>query len=262
MNRASSMQQHQRSTIPFHQHDGERRAPASAGSRSSRPDLACSVSQRVHESEDMDEEVNAGCIVWQDDKGIYWCLDTVGAYGTPGSVSYLKEGQWCLSCGGKEDGCIYWEDESGSMWCRDVQGAHGPAGEQYHSQDGETWFGDSEAWLELADEAAEFFAARADTQMKRRVAAQSGHLARGRRDAKAWENDKRVMKIPRDEGDAEASAEERPSHKVHEANRRAMYGDEMLARIVMEEARMNAWFDSQVKQHKHVVWPEMPLKMS
>ncbi len=209
----------------------------------------------------MDEEVDAGCTVWQDEKGIYWCLDTLGAYGTPGSVSYLKEGQWCLSCGGKEDGCVYWEDENGNMWCRDVQGAYGPAGGQYHSQDGETWFGDSEAWLELDDEAAEFFAARADTQMKRRLAAQSGLLSRGKRDVKAWENDKRVMKIPRDDGNVDASADERPSHKVHEANRRAMYGDETLARIVMEEARMNAWFDSQVQQHKHVVWPEMPLKM-
>jgi hypothetical protein len=221
-------------------------------------------SHRIDEIQGMDEEIEAGCIVWKDENGATWCLDADGAYGTPGSISYLHDGHWCLHVGGKQDGCIYWEDEQGVMWCRDVEGAYGPAGEQYRSTDGETWFGDSEAWLELADEAAEFFAARADTLMKRQVAAQSGALARGKKDAKAWENDMRVVKIARGAGGHDACDAQQGTSALQEAeaSRRVLYGDEMLARIAMEEARMNACFDVQIQSKKHVMWPELPLKMS
>lgn len=202
----------------------------------------------------MEEEVSDGCVVWMDENKCTWCIDVHGAYGPSGALSYLDGGDWVSSRGGDMSGCLYWEDEQDVCWCRDIHGSYGPAGAEYHSVDGEKWFSDVDAWLELGDEAAEYFSARAATDERRRCADQHARIG-GTKKKKAWENDRKVMRMP-------LEPTEGPDVLVltDRQKRESFYG-QALREISAAEARMNADFDAIVQKHKHIVWPELPLRM-
>jgi len=210
----------------------------------------------------MEEELAEGCIVWTDEAGDSWCMDVRGAYGVPGTVSKLEGGQWVVARGdGWDDGCIYWEDERGVSWCLDLLGSHGPPGAEYWGEDGGvTWFSNGEAWLELGDEARDYFAASESTRQRRKAAAES---APG---TKKWENRLKVFDIPGKSGkvrDGEAGGEQQFGKAQEEAERRRMmYGSEGLVEIEAAEAELQARFDEvRFGGGKRILWPEMPLNL-
>mmetsp|Transcript_39096 Transcript_39096/g.60907 ORF Transcript_39096/g.60907 Transcript_39096/m.60907 type:complete len:291 (-) Transcript_39096:933-1805(-) len=222
------------------------------------------------------------CVYWSDEFGGRWCKDVVGSYGEPGAVYCVDGESWHIVHipeveRGIEDGCIYWREEDGRFWCRDVLGHYGPEGLDYQSQDGETWFGEADSWLELADEAAELFARSSIRKELQTVTSQRDLSYAGRPKgvsvAQGWNNPKGKLKsrnFSKDQCDGFQADGTVPKNDLQEdadkdlnegsASKIALFG-KTLPQILAIEAKLDSHFDSLCRDHAPIVWPEMPLRL-